>query len=70
MTTLERVIKVVSQNTGVAAAQLTAETTIESLCTDSLEVVSLNQDLEEEFKKDFEQWFKTIGSIVAYVDGE
>lgn len=53
MSKLEKVIEIVSRETG--AADISAETSIDSLPMDSLEYMDLILKLEEEFGKSFKQ---------------
>lgn len=66
MTTLERVLSVISRETG--AGQLTVETSIDSLGLDSLEFVSLLLEIEKELGKNPDEdkvsGVETIGDLI------
>jgi len=66
MTTLEKVLSIVSRETG--AGKLTAETSIDSLGLDSLEFVSLLQEIEKELGKNPDDekvlGVETIGDLI------
>jgi acyl carrier protein len=66
MTTLEKVLFVVSRETG--AGELTAETPIDSLGLDSLEFVSLLLEIEKELGKnpddDKVPGVETLGDLI------
>lgn len=49
MTTLERIQRVIADDLGVDESEIKLETPFVELCTDSLEMASLVQDLEDEF---------------------
>lgn len=51
---LEKVIEIVAKGLGTDAAELTAETTFESLGADSLDLMDLVMSFEDEFGVDVE----------------
>jgi acyl carrier protein len=73
--TEERVIEIVSENLGVNKEQVTRSTAfIEDLGADSLDIVELVMELEEEFEitipDDKAEKIKTVGEAIDYIDGE
>ena len=69
---LETVKLIFAQRYGVAVADLTAESVISEICTDSLEILELLMYIEEEFvitvPDEAAQEFKTLGDIAAFMD--
>ena len=61
-----------SQRYGVSADDVTAESIISDLCTDSLELLELLMYIEEEFSvtvpDEVAQELKTVGDIVSFVE--
>ncbi|MCS6977764.1 MAG: acyl carrier protein [Gemmatales bacterium] len=71
----QRVIEIVSDKLGVAKDQITRDTSlIKDLQTDSLDVVELVMELEEEFHIQIpdtaQQNIHTIGQIIDYIEQE
>jgi acyl carrier protein len=71
----ERVIDIISDKLGVAKDQITRETSlIKDLQTDSLDIVELVMDLEEEFDLQIpdqaQQNIHTVGQIIDYIERE
>ncbi|TCS93111.1 acyl carrier protein [Hazenella coriacea] len=71
--TLEKVTKIVVDRLNVKAEEVTMEAGIkEDLGADSLDVVDLIMELEEEFDLDIEdeeaEKISTIGDVVTYID--
>lgn len=70
---LEKVKAIVADGLGVDAADLTAETTFESLGADSLDLMDMVMSFEEEFGVEIEtddmQELTTVGSVVTYIEG-
>jgi len=71
----ERVIEIVSENLGVNKEQVTRSTSfIEDLGADSLDIVELVMELEEEFEitipDDQAEKIKTVGEAIEYIDRE
>ena len=65
-----RLLAVISQETGVDPREISRKTTFRSLCTDSLELVSLIQAIEENLGVDIDDpdKFLTVGDALAYAD--
>ena len=59
---LEKVKEIVAEGLDVNAADLTEETTFESLGADSLDLFELVMALEDEYNVE-------IGSVVTYIEG-
>lgn len=72
-TMLEKVKEIVAEGLGVDAADLTADTTFESLGADSLDLMEMVMSFEEEFKVEIDtdsvSELKTVGSVVTYIEG-
>lgn len=70
---LEKVKEIVAEGLGVEAAELTAETTFESLGADSLDLMEMVMSFEEAFEVEIETEsvsdLTTIGSVVTYIEG-
>ena len=70
---LEKVKEIVAEGLGVDAADLTAETTFESLGADSLDLMEMVMSFEEAFDVEIDTEsvsdLTTIGSVVTYIDG-
>ncbi|SDX98543.1 acyl carrier protein [Thermoactinomyces sp. DSM 45891] len=74
-TTLERVQKIISEKLDVAVEEVTLEASIrEDLDADSLDVVDLIMDLEDEFglsiSEEAAEKIATVQDIVSFVDGQ
>ena len=72
MSVEERVIEIVSEQMGVAKEQVTRETSfVTDLGADSLDVVELTMELEEEFDitipDDKAEEIQTVGNAVDYI---
>ena len=72
-TTEERVIQIVCDNLGVSKEQVTRTTSFtEDIGADSLDIVELVMELEEEFDiqipDDQAEKIKTVGEAVDYID--
>lgn len=72
MDTFEKVCDLISERFEISDLKLTAETTIDELGADSIDLVDLVQELESEFDvevpdDDFEN-IKTIGDIVELIE--
>ena len=67
---LEKVKAIVAEGLGLDAADLTAETTFESLGADSLDLMDMVMTFEDEFGVEIDTdaigGLKTIGSVVDY----
>lgn len=70
---LEKVKEIVAEGLGVEAAELTAETTFESLGADSLDLMEMVMSFEEAFDVEIDTEsvadLTTIGSVVTYIEG-
>lgn len=71
----ERVIEIVSENLGVNKEQITRSTAfIEDLGADSLDIVELVMELEEDFDitipDDQAEKIKTVGEAIDYIERE
>ena len=70
---LEKVKEIVAEGLDVNAADLTAETTFESLGADSLDLIDMVMTFEDEFGVEIDTEaigdLKTIGSVVTYIEG-
>ena len=70
---LENVKEIVAEGLDVNAADLTAETTFESLGADSLDLMDMVMTFEDEFGVEIDTEaigdLKTIGSVVTYIEG-
>ncbi len=70
---LEKVKEIVAEGLDVNAADLTAETTFESLGADSLDLMDMVMTFEDEFGVEIDTeaigGLKTIGSVVTYIEG-
>ena len=69
---LEKVIEIVAKGLGTDAAELTAETTFESLGADSLDLMDLVMSFEDEFGVEIDteaiSELTTVGSVVTYIE--
>lgn len=70
---LEKVKEIVAEGLDVNAADLTVETTFESLGADSLDLMDMVMTFEDEFGVEIDTEaigdLKTIGSVVTYIEG-
>ena len=70
---LEKVKEIVAEGLGVDAADLTAETTFESLGADSLDLMDMVMSFEDAFEVEIDtdsfSDLTTIGSVVTYIEG-
>ena len=70
---LEKVKEIVAEGLDVNAADLTEETTFESLGSDSLDLMDMVMTFEDEFGVEIDTEaigdLKTIGSVVTYIEG-
>ena len=69
---LEKVKNIVTEGLGVDVAELTEETTFESLGADSLDLMDMVMSFEDEFKVEIDTEaigdLKTIGDVVKYIE--
>lgn len=70
MTTFERVQRVIADDLGVDESEIKLDTPFVDICTDSLEMASLVQDLEEEFSICIEDMtnFLTVQDAVRFAE--
>ena len=71
----ERVIEIVCENLGVSKEQVTRSTSfIDDVGADSLDIVELIMELEEEFEitipDDQAEKIKTVGEAIDYIERE
>ena len=70
---LEKVKAIVAEGLGVDAADLTEETTFESLGADSLDLMDMVMSFEDEFGVEIDTEaigdLTTTGSVVTYIEG-
>ena len=69
---LDTVKLIFSQRYGISVDELSAESSISDVCTDSLEILELLMYIEEEFSvtvpDEVAQELKTLGDIVSFMD--
>lgn len=70
MATLDTVKRLLEENLGIDPDTVTEDSTIDSLDVDSLDMVELITDLEEEEGIDFgePEGLETVGDIIEHVD--
>lgn len=70
MTTLDKVLEVISEFVDVDPSTITLDTTIESLKIDSLDMVEIVMSLEEEYDIQIEEQgeIKKIGDLVQLIE--
>lgn len=70
--TIEKVKELLADHLEVEADSITAETTFESLGADSLEIMEILMEAEDEFgiEIDVASAGKTVGSLVTYIDSK
>lgn len=70
MATIDTVKKLLEENLSIDPETVTEESTLESLDLDSLDMVELISDLEDEEGIDFgePEGIETVGDIVKHVD--
>ena len=70
MATIDTIKDVLQENLDIDPADVTEESTFDSLGIDSLDMVELNCDLEEKCEVDFgePEGLDTVGALVNYVD--
>ncbi|MEO8102130.1 MAG: acyl carrier protein [Betaproteobacteria bacterium] len=75
MTTLEAMQSILKKNLDLSADLVKPETTLEALAIDSLALIEVMFEVEEEFKITVptapaatHEQLKTIGNLVAYID--
>ncbi len=69
-----RIVSYLSEQLDIPAEELSRETTFESLHLDSLDMVEMIMDMEEELGADFEiegdVKLETIGELADYIDSK
>ena len=71
MSIYDRIIKLLAEHTGKDASEFTPETTFESLGIDSLDVMELLMNLEEELGTEIEMGenkVNTVGDLVKLIE--
>lgn len=70
MTTLDKVLEVIAEFVDVDPADITLDTTIESLKIDSLDMVEIVMSLEEKYDIQIEEQgeIKKIGDLVELIE--
>ena len=70
MATIDTITNILQENLDIDPSTVTAESTLESLGIDSLDMVELICDLEEACEVDFgePEGLNTVGDLVAYID--
>ena len=67
----EKVVAIVAEQLGISTDDITAETTLEDLNADSLDVVEVIMELESEFHMEIPdedaEKIKTVGALAEYV---
>ena len=67
----EKVVSIVAEQLGISTDDITAETTLEDLNADSLDVVEVIMALESEFHMEIPdedaEKIKTVGALAEYV---
>ena len=67
----EKVVAIVAEQLGISTDDITAETTLEDLNADSLDVVEVIMALESEFHMEIpdedSEKIKTVGALAEYV---
>ena len=68
----EKIAKYLAEQLDIDAAQITSDTTFESLGVDSLDTVEMVMDLEDELgvELELEEKISTIGELVAFVESK
>ncbi len=66
----EKVRDMVAQKMDIDASEITLDTTFEDLQIDSLDMVEIVMDLEDEFdiSIDSNEELKTVGDLVSYIE--
>lgn len=72
MTTTQRVTALVADEFGLDDSEVKADSKLRSLATDSLELLNLSLELEEEFGIDISDEdmhrFSTVGDVISYLE--
>lgn len=66
----EKIVKIISDKMDLDAEQITMDATFESLKIDSLDMVEIVMDIEEEFDISIEdaENLKTVSDLVMFID--
>lgn len=66
---LAKIAKVIAEKMDIPESEITAEKTLEDLKIDSLDMVEIVMDLEDELGVSLEDMtdVKTVGDVVAYI---
>lgn len=70
MDTYEKIVEIVSDKMDIEPSEITKDATFDSLQIDSLDMVEIVMDLENEFgmEMDATEELVTIGDLVKYID--
>ena len=68
----EKIANYLAEQLDIAAEDITADTTFESLGVDSLDTVEMVMDLEDELgvELELEEKIATVGELVAFVESK
>ena len=68
----EKIANYLAQQLNISAADITADTTFESLGVDSLDTVEMVMDLEDELgiELELEEKIATVGELVAFIESK
>lgn len=68
--TKERVVTLLAEHLDVDASTITETTTFDDLDIDSLDIVEIMMEMEDEFGMEIqvENVGKTVGELIAYID--
>ena len=70
--TLEKLAELISNHVDVAASEITAESTFESLGIDSLDTVEIVMEIEEELGRELEldKKLKSVGELMEFIQAK
>jgi len=68
----EKIAKYLAEQLDMSADEITADTTFESLGIDSLDIVEMVMDLEDELgvELELEEKIATVGELVAFIESK
>ncbi len=68
----DKIAKYLAEQLDMAAEEITADTTFESLGVDSLDTVEMVMDLEDELgiELELEEKIATVGELVAFIESK
>ncbi len=70
----DKIRAIISEQLDIDESEITPDTTLEDLGVDSLDLVDIVMDIEDEFElevpDDALERFTTVGDVVAFVEGE